>query len=36
MEEEWELVKTSWFIQKGFLKGIVDNLWDALDKQYYS
>ena len=36
MEEEWELVRTSWFIQKGFLRGIVDNLWDALDKQYYS
>ena len=36
MEEEWELVQTSWFIQKGFLQGIIDNLWDALDKQYYS
>jgi hypothetical protein len=35
-EEEWELVRTSWFIQKGFLQGIVDNLRDALDKQYYS
>jgi hypothetical protein len=32
-EEEWELVRTSWFIQKGFLRGIVDNLRDALDEQ---
>jgi len=36
MEEEWELVRTSWFIQKGFLHGVVDNLRDALDEQYYS
>jgi hypothetical protein len=36
MEEEWELIRTSWLIQKGFLKGVVDNLWDALDEQYYS
>jgi hypothetical protein len=36
MEEEWELVQTSWFIQKGFLRGIDDNLQDALDEQYYS
>jgi hypothetical protein len=36
MEEVWELVWTSWFIRKGFLKGVVDNLWDALDEQYYS
>jgi hypothetical protein len=36
MEEEWELVWTSWFIQKGFLKGVVDNLQDTLDEQYYS
>jgi hypothetical protein len=35
-EEEWELIRTSWFIRKGFLRGIVDNLRDALDKQYYS
>ncbi len=35
-EEEWELVRTSWFIRKGFLRGIVDNLRDALDEQYYS
>jgi hypothetical protein len=36
MEEEWELVQTSWYIRKGFLKGIIDNLRDALDEQYYS
>jgi hypothetical protein len=36
MEEEWELIRTSWFIRKGFLKGIVDNLRDTLNKQYYS
>jgi hypothetical protein len=36
MEEEWELVWTSWFIRKGFLCGVVDNLRDALDEQYYS
>jgi hypothetical protein len=35
-EEEWELGRTSWYIRKGFLKGIVDNLRDALDEQYYS
>ncbi len=33
MEEEWDLVRTSWFIRKGFLKGIIDNLRDALDEQ---
>ena len=33
-EEEWELVRTSWFIRKGFLRGVVDNLRNALDKQY--
>jgi hypothetical protein len=35
-EEEWELVRTSWFIRKGFLRGIVDNLRNALDEQYHS
>ncbi len=34
-EEEWDLVCTAWFIHKGFLKGVVDNLRNALDKQYY-
>jgi hypothetical protein len=28
-------VRTAWFICKGFLKGIIDNLRDALDKQNY-
>jgi len=35
-EEEWDLVRTSWFIRKGFLRGIVDNLRDALSEQYYA
>jgi hypothetical protein len=26
---------TTWFIRKGILKGIVDNLPNALGKQYY-
>jgi hypothetical protein len=34
-EEEWDLMPTAWFIHKGFLKGVIDNLRDALDKQYY-
>jgi hypothetical protein len=34
-EEEWDLVRTAWFIRKGFLKGIIDNLRNALDKQYH-
>jgi len=36
MEEEWDLVWTPWFIRKGFLHGVVDNLRDALDEQFYS
>jgi hypothetical protein len=36
MEEDWDLIRTRWFIRKGFLQGIIDNLRDALDKQYYS
>ena len=35
-EEEWDLLLTSWFTQKGFLRGIIDNLCDALDEQYYA
>jgi hypothetical protein len=35
-EEEWELICTSWFIQKGFLRGVINNLHDALDEQYCS
>ncbi len=34
-EEDWDLIRTSWFIRKGFLCGIVDNLRDTLDEQYY-
>jgi len=36
LEEEWELIRTFWFIRKGFLRGVVNNLRDALDEQYYS
>jgi hypothetical protein len=36
MEEEWELGRVSLFIRNGFFRGIVDNLHDALDEQYYS
>jgi hypothetical protein len=35
-EEDWELGRTSWYIRKGFLKGVVHNLCDAIDEQYYS
>ncbi len=31
-EEEWELIRISWFIRKGFLWGIVDDLRNALDE----
>jgi hypothetical protein len=34
-EEEWDLMCTAWFICKGFLKGIINNLRYALDKKYY-
>ncbi len=35
-KEEWEKMLTSWYRQKGFLKGVVDNMQDALDEQYYA
>jgi hypothetical protein len=35
-EVEWDLILTAWFIPKGFLRGVIDNLHNALDKQYYS
>jgi len=35
-EEEWDLIRTLWLIRKGFLWGIVNNLRDALDEQYYA
>jgi hypothetical protein len=33
---DWDLIHTAWFIRKGFLQGINNNLHDALNKQYYS
>ncbi len=36
MEEEWELIWTLWYIRTCFINGIIDNLWDALNEQYYS
>ena len=35
-EEEWERTLTPWYIRKGFLKGVVENMRDALDEQYYA
>ena len=35
-EEDWERRLTSWYIRKGFLKGVVENMRDALDEQYYA
>lgn len=35
-EEDWKAIRQAWFIHKGFLQGMVDNLRDALNKQYYS
>jgi hypothetical protein len=35
-EEDWDLIHAAWIIRKGFLRGIVDNLCDALNEQYYS
>ena len=35
-EEEWDRVRTCWYIRKGFLKGVTANLRDALDEQFYS
>jgi hypothetical protein len=32
-EEDWDFILTTWFIRKGFLQGIVNNLHDALDEQ---
>ncbi len=36
MEEEWEEKCESWYIRKGFLRGVTMNMQDALDEQYYS
>ncbi len=35
-EKEWGLMQILWFICKGFLRGAVDNLRNALNKQNYS
>ena len=35
-EEEWERTLTSWYKRKGFLKGVAENMRDALDEQYYA
>ncbi len=35
-EEDWDLICTTWFIRKGILQGIVDDLRDPLDEQHYS
>ena len=36
LEEEWERVRTCWYIRKGFLKGVTANLRDDLDEQFYA
>ena len=36
MEEEWEETRKSWFIRKGFLRGVTMNIRGALDEHYYS
>ena len=35
-DKEWERTLTSWYIHKGFLKGVVENTQEALDEQYYA
>ncbi len=35
-EVEWDLVRRAWFICKGFLQGVLDNLCDTLNEQCYS
>ena len=35
-EEEWERTLAAWYIRKGFLKGVVENMRDALNEQYYA
>ena len=36
LEEEWERVRTCWYIRKGFLKGVTAKFCDALDEQFYA
>ena len=35
-EEVWELTLTSWYIRKGFIKGVAKYMRDALDEQYHA
>jgi hypothetical protein len=35
LEEGWEEKRKSWFIWKGFLRGVTMNMRNTLDKQYY-
>jgi hypothetical protein len=36
MEEEWDKERASWYIQKGFICGMMMNMRDALNETYYS
>jgi hypothetical protein len=36
MEEDWKEYRRSWYIRKGFLRGLTMNIRDALDEAYYS
>jgi hypothetical protein len=36
MEKEWEEERASWYIRKGFLRGVTMNMHNALDEAYYS
>ncbi len=36
MEDKWEEKRESWYICKGFLRGVTMNMSNVLDKQYYS
>jgi hypothetical protein len=35
-EEEWDCLRTCWYIRKGFLKGVTANLRDTIYEQFYS
>ena len=35
-EEDWECLRTCWYICKEFLKGATANIRDAINKQFYS
>jgi hypothetical protein len=36
MEEEWDKERASWYIRKGFIRGVTMNMLNALDEAYYS